>query len=388
MAHSVKSTIEDHRFNSDILLTPKRGRKPSDLEVAEANYPSIYHVLDHEESRNLFLEYDGPANEAKRRARKSGMWGIILIASSLALAAIEPVGDKLLDENGRHIVVGISVLLGIWGCFKLGMGALFARRKCEWLYQRLMTERIRQFYFQTFVFRLPEVLQSLKGQGDFKKDRRDVWFDKFRLRFAGPLKFEFEKTLHNDADAFIWLHEIETEQIRIPDSQELDPLKPLFDAYRELRIKHQISFANYKLREDGFSKPGRQAEFFWRASVICMVLLLLIHVGVLFGIGLPGMESWPVKLGNVTVPFIKVMTMGTFLIAIVSLAMRAIEQGLQPAREVERYRLYLSDVQSILTRFDAAAPSEKPQVMKDMERLVFKEMQDFLICGEEAHFIM
>jgi hypothetical protein len=387
----MKSTIEDHTFNSDLLLNPgdPEKEKPSDLELAARKYGTIFHVLDHDELRDLFLEYEGPANEAKSRARKSGTWGIILIACSLVLAAIEPVGDKLLNENGRRILIGISVLLGIGGCFKLGMGALFAGRKCEWLYQRLMTERIREFYFQTFVFRLPEILWSLKKQGDFKKDHRDAWFEKFKLRFAGPLKFEFEKTLHNDTDAFIWLHETETERIKIPESNELGSLRPLFDAYRELRIRHQISYANYKLKEDGFSKPGRQAEFFWRASVICMALLLLIHVGVLFGIGLPGVESWPViKIRNVTVPFIEIMTMATFLIAIVSLAMRAIEQGLQPEREVERYRRYLSDVQTILTRFDAASPIEKPQVMKDMERLSFKEMQDFLICGEKAQFIL
>lgn len=378
----MKSTIEEHRFNSDLLLTPGRGKKPSDLEAARDKYGPIYHVLDHKTLRQLFLTYDGPANKAKTRARKSGIQAIFLILIALVVAAIEPLADEIfhLPEAGKIIFTVTSVGCGIVGFALASMGALFADKKCEWLYQRLMTERIRQFYFQTFVFRLPEILQSLRNETSFKKDRDgpDGWFEKFKLRFAGPVKLEFERTLTNHTEAFIWLHDSGKERINIPEHSELASLEPLFAAYRELRIIHQISYANYKLKNDDFSKPGRQAEFLWRASVICMGVVCAIHIGVLFGVGFHQIDSLLFRILNLII----------VLIAIAVLAARAVEQGLQPEREVERYQRYLIDVQSILTRFDAASRNEKPHIMKEMEWLSFNETQDFLICGERAQFIM
>jgi Domain of unknown function (DUF4365) len=72
-----------------------------------------------------------------------------------------------------------------------------------------------------------------------------------------------------------------------------------------------------------------------------------------------------------------------------SVKWRAIEQGLQPEREIERYQQYRSAVRAILERYDEA-PSQaaKIEIMREMERLSFDEMRNFLITNERSRFVM
>jgi len=64
------TSIDEHKFNDDLLL------HDSDRKLAAGKYPSIYHVLDHPELRQLFSEYDEPANRAKRNDLRAGIWAI------------------------------------------------------------------------------------------------------------------------------------------------------------------------------------------------------------------------------------------------------------------------------------------------------------------------
>jgi hypothetical protein len=66
---------------------------------------------------------------------------------------------------------------------------LIASRKREWLQNRLMGERIRQFHFQTFVFRIHEIFASLRDH-DAKLSfalARERWFEAFKKRFDRKL---------------------------------------------------------------------------------------------------------------------------------------------------------------------------------------------------------
>jgi hypothetical protein len=68
---------------------------------------------------------------------------------------------------------------------------------------------------------------------------------------------------------------------------------------------------------------------------------------------------------------------------------RAVEQGLQPEREIERYQQYRSGVRAILERYDhAVSQNAKIEIMREMERLAFEEMRNFLITNERSRFVM
>ena len=366
--------IEYHKFNDDLLLAQE------DRDLAARKYPTIMHVLDHPELRHRFSADDKPANKAKRRARTAGLWAIGLVWVALAIASSE----HLLPHQSPWAtpLAAISAVCGLAGVIIGGTGILFAAKKQEWLHRRLMTERIRQFHFQTFVFRLPEILRSLSSEE--AKDafllERKAWFEEFKSHFHGKLDEQFMNVLEDEKQTDIWLHETEKKESTLSEHRELDPL---FAAYRELRIKHQIGYANNQLKDDRriFSaSPRRQAAVFSSVSFICVVLVCAIHVAVLAGV-LSQSALWAAH-GEIASLII-------IWIAIAALAVRAIEDGLQPEREVERYQQYRSSVSFVLERFDqAASQKEKLQTMQEMERLVFDEMRNFLISGNQTRFVL
>jgi hypothetical protein len=77
------SGIDNHKFNDDLLLSE------ADRELARKRYGSIYHVLDHPDLQQLFAEYDAPANRAKRKGLKAGLWAV-----GLGLARSPPRRSK------------------------------------------------------------------------------------------------------------------------------------------------------------------------------------------------------------------------------------------------------------------------------------------------------
>jgi hypothetical protein len=368
----MKPTIDGHKFNDDLLLARE------DRDLAARKYPAISHVLDHPELRQLFAVYDGPANRAKRRARTAGLWAIGLVWIALVIASSE----YLLAHSplAARIFAVVSAFCGLIGVVIGGTGILFARKKQEWLHGRLMTERIRQFHFQTFVFRVPEILRSLRAEeakAAFSLERK-LWFDEFNARFHGKLDEQFTGTLEDETQKDIWLHE--TERSETSEHRDLDPI---FAAYRELRIMHQIGYANHQLKDDRrvFSAaPRRQAAVFSAFGFTCIILVCVIHLGVLAGAFIKP-SVWEANSA--------IASMIIIWIAIAALAVRAIEDGLQPEREVERYQQYRSSVRFVLERFDrATSQSEKLQIMQEMERLVFDEMRNFLIAGNRSRFVM
>lgn len=182
-----------------------------------------------------------------------------------------------------------------------------------------------------------------------------------------------------------WLFAPASDEPSCPPEQGAG-LELLFAAYRDLRIGHQLGYANYKLQSDHkiFSAmPVRQADVLETLSKAGIAWLVLIHAAVLaiilFEVATP--------LGDAEKIVAIVFCLGIIVIAVVALAVRAFQQGLQPEREIERYQQYRSAVQNILEQFDAAgSPAEKVKVMRRMEQLVVDEMRNFLITNERASF--
>jgi hypothetical protein len=76
-------------------------------------------------------------------------------------------------------------------------------------------------------------------------------------------------------------------------------------------------------------------------------------------------------------------------VAIVALATRAAEEGLQPAREVERYSEYRSSLLQLLDQFrksDSAVG--KLSAMREVERVSYQEMRGFVRINDSSRFIL
>lgn len=69
----------DHKFNDDLLLLEE------DRKLASIKYPTIFHVLDHPQLRQLFSKYDVPANRAKRIGLIAGFGASGSVSAHLGL---------------------------------------------------------------------------------------------------------------------------------------------------------------------------------------------------------------------------------------------------------------------------------------------------------------
>jgi len=157
---------------------------------------------------------------------------------------------------------------------------------------------------------------------------------------------------------------------------------------------HQLRYADYRLRNDQnmFSWPPRLQEIvFSDTLLICILAIFVIHLWIAFSIALDARLSWlepylfhfQGENAGINVHIIVIW------IAILALGFRALQEGLQPGREIERYRHYRAGVRAVRDRFvTATSVAEKLEVMQEMERLSFDEYRNFLRSNNEARFII
>jgi hypothetical protein len=368
-----------HKFNDDLLL------EDADRKWAEKRFPSIYHVLDHPQLRGLFDQFDIPAKRAKQTGFRAGFGAVIFGFAALAVASSELLLGRPGSDDWTGVTLAtISGALGVLSFLVGTIGVLTAGRKRRWLHCRLMTERLRQFHFQTFVFRFPEIIDSLTdnvAKLQFLSNRA-LWLDSFKVRIVGKLDSAFAAVIRDDDSAEAWLHD-HVRRAPVVKVQDLN-IEPLFDAYRELRLIHQLDFADYKLQDDYnilSVMPRRQLTILSQIAVTWIALLFIMHLGILVGALLPHSIFSGFHTQYATVLII--------WLALAALAVRALEQGLQPEREIERYQQYRSGVRAILQRYDEAKnPDKKLEIMREMERLAFDEMRNFLITNDRSRFVM
>ena len=379
---------EGHRFNDDLLIND------DDRDRAATIFPKLAFVLDDPDLREIFQSFDAPANAAKKRSRMAGLLAIALGALSLWSAAAAPLYHEWLLPKGWLLIIGVgSALAGVLSISIGLLGVLFAGQKREWLRRRLMTERIRQFHFQSTICRWSDILHAVHHPESIAayKQKRKIRFETFIAALANHLDSELTDLIDDESDTKCWLHPLPTS---FPSKSSAD-LNELFSAYRALRIMHQLHYANYMLRNDQklTSWPARTQEMvFSYTGLFCILGILVMHLLIAVSIILASVLQHPeaalpaflrYDLPNYGIHF------AVIWVAIVALAARALQEGLQPERELERYRHYRAGIRVIRDKFDRAeAPASKFEAMIEMERLTFDEMRNFLRAGLDARFVM
>jgi hypothetical protein len=358
--------VTDYPFNDEFLFTE------TDRANAQELYGKIYPALDHPELRAVFAPIDEEANAAKRRSRISGFAAVVLVAGAfLGVTA----GEAFLhDRNWLLLVSGVSAAFSVAGVLLGTFGVLFAKSKHNWLVNRFLTERLRQFHFQTLIQLAPDIVKAAgSGQWDaFLRERaiRLAAFKEDVIKRPLPLI----NALLEDAEQDAWLFPYSE-----PTLVEDENTALLFQAYRRLRIRRQIAFADYKLqttRRVLSPFPLDQAGRLAGIAMACVFGLFLLHL------------LTPINLTYSKVPS-EVLSFAAVATAILALAVRTLEEGLRPGREVERYRAYQSALRAIEHRFcENDAPASKLKAMAALETLSFTEMINFLKSNYEARFVM
>jgi hypothetical protein len=197
-------------FNDDLLANT------GDRNSARELYPTIEHVLYYQELIDCFKKYNDRADIAKKTSRTWGKWAIALGATAIALAAVEITVEIIATSHWPLIIGAGAALCGVSSVAIGAVGALFGSRKREWLRNRFMGERIRQFHFQSLIAQLPEIAASLECNGDkaakakaeFESSRRKL-FLQFKNEFEHNLDGQFASVIGPYGEAGWWLHSSE-----------------------------------------------------------------------------------------------------------------------------------------------------------------------------------
>ncbi len=361
-----------YNFNNDLLLSE------ADQKLAKEEFPNVFFALDFPNLRSLFQPFDVRANLSKTRSRRWGVTAVLLATLALMLAAAE----VLLHHYPKDLVktiAGVGAIAGIASVLIGFFGIMFHEKKQRWLADRLATERMRQFHFQTYIAYAASIVAGVSNESlawDFINKRNEEL-----LKFKADMIDKVDAILHHLVEA-----EDPGSGALYPDKRpELSPgaqnLEEYFRAYAILRFDRQIGYCDLILRDSGAIwkyAPIQQARILGAIAMVCVFGILLLHGLVLLGVGadIAWMKGQAIHVAAVWA-------------AIVALAARTLEEGFQPETEIERMRQYRLSLKRIYERFNtAASPDEKLAAMRDLETLSYEEMVLFLRTNYEARFVM
>lgn len=356
----------DYPFNDEFLLSER------DHGVAQSLYEKVYPALDHPELRDYFAGIDKNANAAKRRSRRWGFAAVGLVTIALlGLSADELFKGTFLEKA----IVAISAAASITGVALGAFGVLFANSKREWLENRFLTERLRQFHFQILTALAPEIVDAaVRNDWTAFRKQRNALLEKFKQDVAARRSSMFDAAVSDD----------EQEPWMVPFAERTvaddEISRQLFAAYAHLRIQRQIKFTEFKLQKKRALLspfPKDQAARLAGIAMACVLVLVGLHILIAIGVFHDlGFEMPPLHVAAIWV-------------AVIALAVRTLEEGLRPGREVERYRAYQSGLKAIGRRFERGdTPAAKIKAMAALEVLSFDEMVNFLKSNCEARFVM
>jgi hypothetical protein len=408
-----------HKYNSDLLVYCE------DREAARREHPEVAHVLIHPELIAAFDRIDDEANGAKNASRTWGFRAVVMALLSL-LGGSSAVLWEQAGDGWRIGIAGVSAVLGVAAALVAWVGILYGPRKAAWLRNRLRTERLRQFHFQSFVAHFKDVVDSVAA---VRKDeqaklvyetKRASWFQAFCNEYGisgnvnadKPAVAEADKKAdtkckeiiesHRESAPPIWVHDHQEPQFPKPENDTKDPehlskaYELVFEAYAKFRFEHQISYANHTLREN--DEPPKHWTWFlaikqplrvWHLRLKRLwfgagLALVLLHVVVILSVFFNCSRD-----ADVRKVFESCLHVGIVWVALFAVAARTLADGFALNREIERYEEYRAVCSELYGKFTATtSPEEKFNAMVRMERASFEEMREFLRSNHEASYVM
>ncbi|MES1199291.1 MAG: hypothetical protein ABUS48_04850 [Pseudomonadota bacterium] len=357
------------KFNTDLLTDE------DDRTMAAKAYPNVFFALDDQELRDVFLPIDKQANATKTHSRRLGILAVCLVTGALLAAATAPIHHNW-PWYWPKIIIAAGALAGLIGGAIGAIGIWFARTKSDWLEQRYLAERLRQLHFQMLVAWAPDILKAAdSGDKSAFLAARTARLERFKQQQIGPAASKLGEMIKEECGEELWL--MKPSEAPLPETSPY--VHELMQAIEDLRITHQLNYAEIKLNSENLSmvaSPRKQVAFFSGVAFWAVVSLLILDIAALLGVFGP-----PEVGGSIEV--------AALALAILALAMRALEEGFQSRREMERFRQFGSNLRLVRRRFrDATDAAAKLHALREMEELAYEDLVNFLKGNHEARFIM
>lgn len=345
-------------------------------EAEEARDPRIRFAFEFPELLERFREADAAAGAAKRLNRQLGYFSVGLVFVALAAASAAP----LLKPFGHDIQAAFAYGSAVLGLAGTALGFAGMRRdssRRRWLHNRLRTETMRILHFHLIAARLPEIAAIGPDEAAQAAYRaaRDAALAQLHARVLADPEAELQRIAKShDVAAF----EIEVAEAPIPANMDTGAFANAVAAWRRLRIDWQLNYCEAKLAHGatGGQMSSRQTEHaFARIAWGAVAAIIVLHFALLGAdvIGVPML-------------WVEVLVVWT---ALAALAVRALEDGLQPQREVERYEQYRANILVTRERL-ARAPDIAAQLetIRAFERVSLEEMRVFMRTHARSKFLL
>ena|GEM_PF-2518598 len=397
-------------------------------EAPEARKPTVRFAFEFRALLEMFIPADEEALAARKASRIGGIMAVALVLAAMLLASFGPIlssaghaaapggshaatsdthaaptGSHAMpadvhaapaDEHATpadahaaagghsegwnvHAVLGtIAALLGLTGTVLgiTGMRRSASRRK--WLRARLTTETLRMFHFHYISARLPELV-AVAGdparQERYLADRAAA-LERLKAKVLADPEQELRRIMaRKDETRFEAIT-----PMMVEESAEIPQVAAdVFDVWRVLRLNWQAGYCDAKLerRHKGRFTIKQMDELFVGLGWFCVGAIILIHIGHFVGMLASAQSAW--------------LEAAVIWTALVALAGRAMEDGFQPQREIERYEQYRANVRVTAERFEAARTyAAKLEVLRAFERSSLEEMRVFLRTHAKARFLL
>lgn len=362
--------------NDDLLIEQQTRNK------LQEKYPAIFPLLDWPELRAYFSEHNSLALLAQKKCRRFGVVTVLFGFLGLLISGISPILLHAFDPGWASLLGRILGFLGAVFVFLGGIAGyihLFVyNEKLEWLENRLVCERLRQFYFQYMVSRISmvaKILDTGSVVSEFIADRTRE-FSRFTTEYMFPLVEKYEELKNDKVEEKAWLN---------PDWEKAELKEPLAESSREFlkilennRLGIQKRYADKKIRP-GLYSPNSRSIVIASSSDVLTVAVLFVTFGTCVAY-LTGAPSGA--------PFVLACISVSSALSAVIVSLRVLNAGLLLTEDAERYSWYHAAVDALQRRYKRADDREKCEILKEMEYTSYQELRRFIIAMEKARFVI
>ena len=346
-------------------------------EAEEARADTVRFAFEFPELLADFRLADAKANKAKKASRRSGYITIALVLFTLLIGAASPVFHALHFSHDVELVIAYgSAALGLLGAILGLLGLRKSSSRHTWLRNRLKTESMRLFHFQFMAAQFPALIAAGANPA-LRPAYLAARAKAYAALTSGPLA-DPDAELHRIAKQSGAYDYRAAGEEHLVGAEDTAIAETVFAAWRKLRLQWQLGYCEAMLSptRTGKRMSARQTEeAFARFGWASVATVITLHIGLFAA----DPASQPRAL----------LEVGVVWTALVALAARALETGLQPSRDVERYEQYRANILVATERFEAAdGLAGKLEVMRGFERNSLEEMRIFMRTHSRSSFML
>lgn len=363
--------------NSDL------GVNKNDEQYLRNQFPEIADHLIWPKLKHTFLEHEKKANALKAGSRRRSFLAIVLITLSLSATLIstsEPFRDATTGYPSiGNLLTALAVILLI-AALLIGKGILFGRKRDDWLKHRLISERIRHFYFQFLLVHVEEICSPSTVERRRILDLRAQALERALRKLNNTA---YRQTVRDDTtlQESPLLEPLEWRGAAV-DEERYQQMKRFWE---ELRFNWQTDYSTSALDRKATALPlfGSLADQEHTVSTLEFVATL----GIVF-FQLLAVISQLFSGGSDTQTQVLVLITGLLAISVVGL--QAYRDGMGLTNDLLRNSAYATYSAKLTQDFKTAELKGDRRAefhaMSEMETLAYFETREFLNAHSRAQF--